>query len=96
MSLKGWLTQWQTGLVPSNYLTPLEDDAAAAPTPAPVAAEPTPAPAVVPAAVEAEGATATALYDYEAAEDNELSFPENAIIHNVVSFGSALSTRTLD
>jgi hypothetical protein len=53
-----------------------------------------PAPAPVPAAVPApppvapassKGQTATALYDYEAAEDNEISFPENAKILNVVS-----------
>ncbi|ETI25983.1 hypothetical protein G647_02760 [Cladophialophora carrionii CBS 160.54] len=74
----------QTGLVPSNYLTVLDDDETAAPAPpsAPAAAEPTP-PAPAPAAAQAKGATATALYDYEAAEDNELSFPENAIISNV-------------
>ncbi|EXJ74280.1 uncharacterized protein A1O5_02576 [Cladophialophora psammophila CBS 110553] len=78
----------QTGLVPSNYLTVLDDDdAGGAPAPAPAAApvaaaEPTP-PAPAPAAAGAKGATATALYDYEAGEDNELSFPENAIITNV-------------
>ena len=72
----------QTGLVPSNYLTLLSDDDEA-PAAAPVAARsPTPPPAA-PAA--SKGATATALYDYEAGEDNELSFPENATIHNVVS-----------
>ena len=71
----------QTGLVPSNYLTVLDDDqvrapaAAAAPT---AAREPEPAPA-------SKGATATAQFDYEAGEDNELSFPEGAIISNVVS-----------
>lgn len=31
------------------------------------------------------GPTATALYDYEAAEDNEISFPEGAKIVNIVS-----------
>ncbi|OAL28212.1 hypothetical protein AYO20_09540 [Fonsecaea nubica] len=71
----------QTGLVPSNYLTLVDDDAGGAPAAAP-AAEPIP-PAPAPAAAEAKGVTATALYDYEAGEDNELSFPENAIIMNV-------------
>lgn len=69
----------QTGLVPSNYLEELGDEPAAAQAPAAPAA-PTPA-----AAPEAKGATATALYDYEAGEDNELSFPEDAIITNIVS-----------
>ena len=35
-----------------------------------------------------EGHTATAMYDYEAAEENELSFPENAKITNVVGWDS--------
>lgn len=75
------LTQEQSGLVPSNYLTIVEgDDEGAAPAaaPTPAAAEP----------ASAQGATATALYDYEAGEDNELSFPENATITNVVSEAS--------
>ena len=41
----------------------------------------------MPAAAEApssQGQTATTLYDYEAAEGNELSFPEGAKITNVV------------
>lgn len=85
-----------TGLFPANYVELVEggaDDAAAAPAPAPVAAASAPAPA---AAVEApgkaagqgavaKGPTATALYDYEAAEDNEISFPEGAKIYNLVS-----------
>jgi hypothetical protein len=80
------LTNTKTGLVPSNYLTALDDDETAAPVPPPAsaAADPTP-PAPAPTATQAKGATATALYDYEAGEDNELSFPENAIISNVVS-----------
>ncbi|KAL7942373.1 hypothetical protein V8C42DRAFT_332181 [Trichoderma barbatum] len=78
----------ESGLFPSNYVELVEDgDAAPAPPAAPVAArEPEPAPApVAPAAppapaATAAGPTATALYDYEAAEDNELSFPEDATI----------------
>ena len=86
------LTDSKTGLFPSNYVTMLEDDEAVAPTlaaaPAPMAAEVQP-PVQAPEATETQGATATALYDYEAGEDNELSFPENAIITNVVSAARA-------
>ncbi|ETN37079.1 uncharacterized protein HMPREF1541_08069 [Cyphellophora europaea CBS 101466] len=71
----------QTGLVPSNYLEELGDQPAAAPTaPAAPAAPAAPSPTAAPTT---KGATATALYDYEAGEDNELSFPEDAIITNV-------------
>lgn len=55
--------------------------------PVPVA----PTPAAVPAAPAATASptskciTATALYDYEAAEDNEIGFPEGVKITNVVS-----------
>ncbi len=74
------LIRIQSGLVPSNYLTMVDEDA---PAGAPgSASEPPPA---APAADAGHGATATALYDYEAAEENELAFPENAIISNVVS-----------
>ena len=91
----------ESGLFPSNYVELVEDDApghsdVAAATAQPAAHEAhaesaTTAPAPPPAESaggETEGAVATALYDYEAAEDNELSFPENAKITNVVSFPS--------
>lgn len=77
----------ESGLFPSNYVEIVEGgDAAPAPPAAPVAAVPAPAPAAppaAPAAAAAAGPTATALYDYEAAEDNELSFPEDATITNL-------------
>ncbi|KAJ5307148.1 hypothetical protein N7476_007804 [Penicillium atrosanguineum] len=84
------------GLFPANYVEIVDDDQLAhghfqetepeperepEPTPAPVSA-PAPAPAAAPSS---KGPTANAIYDYEAAEDNELSFPENATILNVVS-----------
>ena len=47
--------------------------------------------AATPHASEAsQGVTATALYDYEAVEGNELSFPEDAKIVNVVSKGFSM------
>jgi hypothetical protein len=87
----------ETGLFPSNYVELVEDDDGAdhhhqqqqqherAPPPrAPAAAasshrEPEPEPEPE----QASTATATALFDYEAAEDNEVSFPEGATITGV-------------
>ncbi|KAI0443329.1 hypothetical protein F4803DRAFT_515717 [Xylaria telfairii] len=82
----GTNSQGETGLFPSNYVELVEDEPvgnAALPSPPPAAisthAAPVPAPAPEPAA-EDVGHTATAQFDYEAAEDNELSFPEGAKI----------------
>ena len=75
----------ETGLFPSNYVELVgdEDEQAQHPPAGQPASEPQhhqPSDSNA-----AHGATATALYDYEAAEDNELSFPENATITDVVS-----------
>lgn len=75
------LTFLQTGLVPSNYLQEMDDDDAA-PTSVAAPVSAAPEPTVAPTA--SQGATATALYEYEAGEDNELSFPEDAVITNIV------------
>ncbi|KAJ5490593.1 Neutrophil cytosol factor 2 p67phox [Penicillium expansum] len=55
------------------------------PAPTPIPAAPTPAAAAAPSAATpgSKGVTATALYDYEAAEDNEIGFPEGVKITNV-------------
>jgi hypothetical protein len=83
----GQNSQGETGLFPSNYVELVEDDddaaagGAAPPPPAPARDEP----AAAHAAPASGGQTATAQYDYEAAEDNELSFPDGAKITDVVS-----------
>ncbi|KAI2616478.1 hypothetical protein GGR54DRAFT_649315 [Hypoxylon sp. NC1633] len=82
----------ETGLFPSNYVELVDDEteeAAPPPPPAPAASHaavpPPPAPAAEPEPEPAAGSghTATAQFDYEAAEDNELSFPEGAKVTDV-------------
>ena len=66
----------ERGLFPSNYVEVVEESQAPAPAPAPrpvpppVEREPTPPPPPAASRPAAGGPTATALYDYEAAEDN--------------------------
>ncbi|KAI1328299.1 hypothetical protein F5Y16DRAFT_158369 [Xylariaceae sp. FL0255] len=91
----GTNSQGETGLFPSNYVELVEDEpeeeAHHVPAPASVS-ESMPPPLVAPetahheepepaaTAAADEEHTATAQFDYEAAEDNELSFPEGAKI----------------
>ena len=49
----------------------------------PADAGPAAPPAPEPQAAEAKGRTAVAIYDYSAQEDNELSFPDGAVIEDV-------------
>lgn len=67
----------ESGLFPSNYVELVEEDETHEPEPEPETERPSDA--------RSGGFVATSLYDYEAAEDNELSFPENAKITDVVS-----------
>ncbi|ELR06981.1 hypothetical protein VC83_04208 [Pseudogymnoascus destructans] len=81
----GTNSKGESGLFPSNYVELVEDDEPAPAAPSrPSAPKETKAPAApaAPAAPEptSSGPTATAIYDYEAAEDNELSFKEDAKI----------------
>jgi hypothetical protein len=80
----------ESGLFPSNYVEIVEEEEEEALVPVSHAPEPippprAPRPAAAPAPAAPSGPTAKALYDYEAAEDNELSFPEEATISGLVS-----------
>jgi hypothetical protein len=82
----GTNSKGESGLFPSNYVELVEEEEA--PAPAAQISEPSAPPtAPRPAAALAapSGPTATASYDYEAAEDNELSFDEGATITGLVS-----------
>lgn len=86
----GTNSQGERGLFPANYveLADGEDVGAAAPPLPPHSTNEQEAEHAVqlpPHAAASSGPTATALYDYDAAEDNELSFPENATITHLVS-----------
>ncbi|KAL2018960.1 hypothetical protein VTK56DRAFT_10254 [Thermocarpiscus australiensis] len=81
----GTNSRGESGLFPSNYVELVDDDEGAAPQ-APAAPQPSaPVPEAQPEqdSAAASGRTATAQFDYEAAEDNELSFPEGARITNL-------------
>ena len=80
----------ETGLFPSNYVELEEENAIGAAAPSTDAAHEMQAHAGV-----TQGHTATALYDYEAAEGNELTFPEQAKITNVVRIVVVTEYRTI-
>lgn len=94
----------ERGLFPGNYVEIIEgddhEDTHTHHVPEPVAeSEPKPVAAAVREEAPTNGGshqpTATALYDYEAAEDNEISFPEGAKIVNVVCVVATFSLYSL-
>ncbi|KAI5449642.1 actin binding protein, variant 2 [Naganishia albida] len=82
----------QRGLFPANYVTLLEDEIEAAP-PAPPAPPPMPA-RQESAAATPKGKWAIAQYDYDAAEDNEISMREGEHILEIEETDEAWWTGT--
>lgn len=86
----GQNSRGEVGLFPSNYVELVADDdhgaaGASTHTSAPVqdhSSQPEPTKHMGNPEAD-QGRTATALYDYDAAEDNELTFPENARITGI-------------
>jgi hypothetical protein len=80
----GTNSKGESGLFPSNYVELVEEEEPS-PVHAPEPAVPAASSRPVPQAATPAGPTAKAIYDYEAAEDNELSFDEGATISGLVS-----------
>ena len=81
----------EQGLFPANYVELLPGDepaAPAAPMTSRTSGEGSGAAAVATEREQSKSISATAQYDYEAAEENELTFPDGATITNVVSITS--------
>ncbi|KAF8426249.1 hypothetical protein EV426DRAFT_530557 [Tirmania nivea] len=79
----GTNSKGETGLFPSNYVILIETEHEE-PAPPPMAARPVPVPEPEPEpAATAQGPSAVAQYDYDAAEGNEISFPDGAIIEDI-------------
>lgn len=88
----GQNSRGESGLFPSNYVELVEggNDGHAGPAPAEPEEDLAPPPGP-PQPHGGAGPTATAQYDYEAAEENELSFPDGAKITNLVSTNPSMN-----
>lgn len=80
----GTNSKGESGLFPSNYVELVDGEEEEEAPPAPVSHEPTPSAPAPSSSSAPAGPTASAIYDYEAAEDNELSFPEGGTITGLV------------
>ncbi|KAI5808181.1 hypothetical protein DFH27DRAFT_544764 [Peziza echinospora] len=73
----------ETGLFPSNYVVVIEEEEQEEIAPPPTATRPVPALEAEPPKGASDKPSAVAQYDYEAAEGNEISFPDGAIIEDL-------------